>query len=97
MNREIGLVIQETTVVEHKATVATKLANVNNTGGNMTLDCLSHGAQGVSMPTPKINTPAPSECTYEKQRLSRGFQGLQVGANHEEYAFIPVHMPMFYH
>ena len=52
--------VWKTTVAEQKATVATKLANVNNTGGNMVLDCLSHGAHGVSMPTPKVNTPAPN-------------------------------------
>ena len=52
--------VWKTTVVEQKATVATKLANVNNTGGNMALDCLSQGAQGVSMPTPRVNTPAPN-------------------------------------
>ena len=47
------------TVDVQKATVAMKLASVNNTGGNMMSDCLSQGAQGVSMPTPKVNTPAP--------------------------------------
>jgi hypothetical protein len=52
--------VWKTTVVEQKATVATKLANVNNMGGNMALDCLSQGAQGVSMPTPRVNTPAPN-------------------------------------
>ena len=26
----------------------------------MALDCLSQGAQGVSMPTPRVNTPAPN-------------------------------------
>ena len=41
------------------ATVATKVANVNNTGGNMVSDCLSQGAHGVSIPKPRINTAAP--------------------------------------
>ena len=26
----------------------------------MALDCLSQGAHGVSMPTPRVNTPAPN-------------------------------------
>jgi len=39
--------------------VAAKLASVNNTGGNMVLDCLSQGAQGVSIPTIRVNTAEP--------------------------------------
>ncbi len=48
------------TVVVQKATVATKLAIVNNRGGNIVSDCLSQGAHGVSMPSPRVNTPAPT-------------------------------------
>ena len=35
-----------------------KLARVNNTGGNMVLDRVSQGAQGVSMPTTSVNKAA---------------------------------------
>jgi len=51
--------VWNTTVPAQKATVATKVANVNNTGGNIVLDCLSQGAHGVSIPKPRINTAAP--------------------------------------
>ena len=47
------------TVVAQKAIAATKLANVNNKGGNIVFDFLSQGAQGVSMPVPNVSTPAP--------------------------------------
>lgn len=50
--------VWKTTVVAQKETVAAKLANVNNTGGNIVFEGLSHGAHGVSMPTNKVNTPA---------------------------------------
>ena len=52
--------VWKTTVVAQKATVATKLASVNNMGGNIVSDCLSQGAHGVSMPTPRVKTPAPT-------------------------------------
>ena len=52
--------VWKTTVVAQKATVATKLARVNSRGGNLELDCLSQGAQGVSIPRPKVITPAPT-------------------------------------
>ena len=52
--------VWKTTVVEQKAIVAMKVANVNNTGGNLVSDCLSQGAQGVSMPKPRVNIPAPA-------------------------------------
>jgi len=48
------------TVPAQKATAATKLAAVNKTGGNMISDCLSQGAQGVSIPTPRVKMPAPA-------------------------------------
>ena len=51
--------VWKTTVVAQKPTVATKLASVNNSGGNIVSDCLSQGAHGVSMPNPRVNTPAP--------------------------------------
>ena len=52
--------VWKTTVVEQKATVATKVANVNNTGGNLVSDCLSQGAQGVFIPKPRVKMPAPT-------------------------------------
>ena len=51
--------VWKTTVVAQKATVATKLASVNNRGGNIVLDFFSQGAHGVSIPNPRVNTPAP--------------------------------------
>ncbi len=51
--------VWNTTVLAQKATVATKVASVNKTGGNKVLVCLSQGAQGVSMPKPSVNTAAP--------------------------------------
>ena len=52
--------VWKTTVVAQKATVAMKLARVNNRGGNIVSDCLSQGAHGVSIPNPRVNNPAPT-------------------------------------
>jgi len=51
--------VWNTTVLAQKATVATKVASVNNTGGNIVSDGLSQGAQGVSMLKPRVKTAAP--------------------------------------
>ena len=49
----------QTAVIAQNETVATKLANVNNIGGNIVSDCRSQGAQGVSMPMPSVMIPVP--------------------------------------